>query len=193
MSSPRRGDSGRGAGRAQRDDPLLGAVMDIAFQAPALAVGGRDDARAAGPQLGKLRAHLDLEALVLQRRTRRAATSATSSVSSSPRRPPRRDRGGSRGAGARRRFRRRRATHRRSCGKGARAAARGVRGRARCARRKRSRSSRATSGERFTSIRQLSPRDARRLDAVDHPQARADVTAPRTPQDAAGRAACADA
>ena len=51
----------------QRDQPLLGAVVQVALDAPPLRVGGRDDALARGLQLGQPRGDLGVQLPVLQR------------------------------------------------------------------------------------------------------------------------------
>jgi hypothetical protein len=60
-----------GAGKTQRereaDQPLLGTVVQVALQPPALGVTGGDDPRAGGTQVLQLRRQFRLEPLVLQR------------------------------------------------------------------------------------------------------------------------------
>ena len=51
----------------QRHEPRLRAVMEIAFDAPPLAVGRLDQSRSRGTQLDEARAQLGVEALILQR------------------------------------------------------------------------------------------------------------------------------
>ena len=62
------------ADKAQRerepDEPLLGAVVEVALEPPALGVAGLDDAGARRAQLLELRAHLGLQPLVLEREPR---------------------------------------------------------------------------------------------------------------------------
>ena len=69
----------------ERDEPLLGAVVQVALQPPALGSAGLDDPRARGAQLLDARAQLGLQALVLRspgrRRRRRSARSSGSSHS----------------------------------------------------------------------------------------------------------------
>ena len=51
----------------ERDEPLLGAVVQVALQPPALLRAGLDDARAGGAQLLDAGAQLGLQPLVLHR------------------------------------------------------------------------------------------------------------------------------
>ena len=57
----------------QRDEPLLGAVVQVALEPAALGVAGRDDALARRLQLGEPRLGLGVQALVLERDRRRGA------------------------------------------------------------------------------------------------------------------------
>ena len=52
------------------DEALLGAVVEVALQAPALGVARRDDALARGLHLGQPRPGLRVQALVLERHGR---------------------------------------------------------------------------------------------------------------------------
>ena len=65
----------------QRDQPLLGAVVEVALEAAALVVGGLDDPRPRRAQLLDPGAQLDVQALVLEREAAAAPTAAISSGS----------------------------------------------------------------------------------------------------------------
>ena len=58
---------------AEAEQPLLGAVVQIALEPAPLLVAGRDDPRARGTQLHQLRAQLRLQPLVLERQPCRRA------------------------------------------------------------------------------------------------------------------------
>ena len=68
---PRVGSGGPVAGhpqrQAQRDQPLLGAVVQVALEPAPLGVAGLDDPRPGGPDLLQLRLHLGLQPGMLQR------------------------------------------------------------------------------------------------------------------------------
>ena len=51
----------------ERDEPLLGAVVEVALESPARRVAGIDDARTRGAKLLELRAQLGVEPFVLER------------------------------------------------------------------------------------------------------------------------------
>ena len=53
------------------EQPLLGAVVEVALEPPPLGVPRLDDARARGAHLGQLGAQLRLQARVLERQARR--------------------------------------------------------------------------------------------------------------------------
>ena len=55
----------------ERDEPLLGAVVEVALEPPALGVARRDDPLARGLQLGEPRRRLGVQARVLERDRRR--------------------------------------------------------------------------------------------------------------------------
>ena len=63
----------RAAGQRQRDQPLLGAVVQVALEPAALVVGRLHDPRARGAQLLDLRPQLGVEPLVLERERGRCA------------------------------------------------------------------------------------------------------------------------
>ena len=54
----------------ERDEPLLGAVVQVPLEPAALGVGGLDEARARALQLGELHLQLPLQPVSLQRQTR---------------------------------------------------------------------------------------------------------------------------
>src|SRR4029079_17918028 len=55
----------------EADEPLLGTVVEVALQAAALGVAGRNDPRARRPELAQLRPRLGTQALVVHRQPRR--------------------------------------------------------------------------------------------------------------------------
>jgi hypothetical protein len=55
----------------ETDEPLLGAVMEVALEPPALGVTRFDDAGTRGAEIFELRAHLGLQTLVLEPEARR--------------------------------------------------------------------------------------------------------------------------
>ena len=59
--------------QGKRHEPLLGTVVEIAFDSTPLGVGRRDDAGARRAHLGELRAHLCRQALVLEHEPRRCS------------------------------------------------------------------------------------------------------------------------
>ena len=69
--------------QGERDEPLLGPVVEIAFDSPPLGVGRRNDAGARGAHLGELRPHFCRQALVLEHEPCRARTASTRAGSSS--------------------------------------------------------------------------------------------------------------
>jgi hypothetical protein len=52
---------------AEREQPLLGAAVEVALEPSPLLIAGTDDARPRGAQLGELCAQLCLQSLVLER------------------------------------------------------------------------------------------------------------------------------
>ena len=67
----------------ERDEPLLGAVVEVALDPPPLGVGRGDDPAARRAYLGELGAHLGGETLVLEHQPRGCRTDSTSAGSSS--------------------------------------------------------------------------------------------------------------
>ena len=65
------------------DEALLGAVVEVALEALALGVAGRDEALARRPQLLEPRLRLGVQVLVLERDAGGGDTASTSSGSSS--------------------------------------------------------------------------------------------------------------
>ena len=66
----------------EREQALLGAVVEVAFEPAPLLVAGADDPLAGGAQLGELGAQLGLEAFVLEREPGRRACRLRASAAS---------------------------------------------------------------------------------------------------------------